>query len=161
MTDNQNAYSIRSWQLLANPTLRLIRRLNSGIVRFPCRALDLGRLDWYLSHPEFRFAPVWVEQTCWAVLATSVAARQLERDQVVIPVRGTAPGQKTVAAHFVSPVRGMLHDWRRLSVFGGAPVPLRSRASRRCRAWHLAIDEALRVARRWIDKTRRSLPLPR
>jgi hypothetical protein len=108
MCDPQNAYSVRSWHLLSEPRLRLSARVNTGIIGFRLRGFDPDLVEWFLARPQYRFAPVWVEQTCWALLAQPAACLLLDPAAVCIPVPGREPAALAVALHFVSPVRGLL-----------------------------------------------------
>ena len=91
MHDSQNAYSVRSWHLLRERRLRLAARVNSGVIAFRSRLFDLDLLEWFLGHPEYRFAPVWVEQTAWALLGQAAGCRLLDPAAVAFPVPGRAP----------------------------------------------------------------------
>jgi hypothetical protein len=108
MRDPQNAYSVRSWHLLREPRLRLAAHVNTGVVAFRTRCYDPDLVEWFLSRPEYRFAPVWVEQTCWALLGQAAGCRLLDPEAVGFPAPGREPPQRQVALHFVSPVRGLL-----------------------------------------------------
>jgi hypothetical protein len=112
MTDPQNAYSVRFWHLLREPRLRLAAHVNSGIVVVRKSCLDLDLLEWFLARPEHQFAPVWLEQTCWALLGQAAGCHLLDPAAVAIPVPGreTSDSQR-VALHFVSPVRALLHRY--------------------------------------------------
>jgi hypothetical protein len=111
MRDPQNAYSVRSWHLLREPRLRLAAHVNSGVFTFRMRCFDPDLVEWFLSRPEHRFAPVWVEQTCWALLARPAGCWLLDPQAVAIPAAGEEAGggrdRDRVALHFVSPVRGL------------------------------------------------------
>ena len=145
MSDRQNAYSIRSWHLLRYPGLRLPRRLNAGITAFRAAGFDLDLLEWYVSRPELQFAPVWMEQTAWGLLAGRVGCRLLDPDQVAIPVPGEPAPEGIVALHFVSPVRSLLAGYAgRSEVEVREPVAFRSAPARRCRAAGLAWTELRR-----------------
>ncbi|MBW8873580.1 MAG: hypothetical protein JF614_01335 [Acidobacteria bacterium] len=149
MSDRQNAYSIRSWHLLRYPGLRLPWRLNAGITAFRAAGFDLDLLEWYVSRPELQFAPVWMEQTAWGLLAGRVGCRLLDPDQVAIPVPGEPAPAGIVALHFVSPVRSLLAGYAVPSASEARqPVALRSAPARRCRAVDLAVTEA----RRWLAR---------
>lgn len=150
MTDRQNAYSLRSWHLLRYPRLRLPRRLNSGLIAFRAAGYDPDFLEWYLSRPELGFAPVWVEQTAWALLAGQVPCRLLDPRQVRIPLPGETPSAEaaesagTVALHFVSSVRSLLADYEDDSMAAGVPVAIRSLPAERCSALDIAATELRR-----------------
>ncbi|HEX4965335.1 MAG TPA: hypothetical protein VF173_31285 [Thermoanaerobaculia bacterium] len=149
MSDRQNAYALRSWHLVRHPGLRLPRRLNAGITFFRAAGFDLDLLEWYVSQPPFQFAPVWMEQTAWGLLAERVGCRLLDPAQVSIPAAGEEVPEETVALHFVSPVRSLLAGWlERPSSGETEPVALRSLPARRCRAADLALTEAGRVLAR-------------
>jgi hypothetical protein len=151
MTDRQNAYSVRSWHLLLRGRLRLPQRANTGVLVYRTEAWDPDLLEWYLARPEHRFAPVWVEQTAWALLGWRAGCRLIDPAQVAIPGPGWpdgAAGGETVALHFVGPVRSLLSRYESRTPEVGVPVEIRTRPAVRCRAFHLAVDEARRLARR-------------
>jgi hypothetical protein len=163
MADPQNAYSVRSWHLLREPRLRLAAHLNSGIIGFRLRHLDLDLIEWFLARPAHRFAPVWVEQTCWALLAQAAGCRLLDPAAIAIPVPGHEDiDRHRVALHFVSPVRGLFERYapmgaaaaRPAETGGGSagadapPVALRSIAARRLSAPAMAATELRRRLRR-------------
>ncbi len=157
MCDPQNAYSVRSWHLLPAPRRGPPARVNSGIIGFRTRWFDPDLVEWFLARPRYRFAPVWVEQTCWALLAQPAGCRLLDPAAVSIPVPGRAADPWQVALHFASPVRGLLADYRQRQAPAGAetalagpaePVEIRSFAARRLTAPALAATEVRRRLRR-------------
>jgi hypothetical protein len=154
MSDRQNAYSLRSWHLLGHPKLRLPRKINSGVLQFPTAAWDPDLLEWYLARPEFSFAPVWMEQTAWALLGGRTACQRFDPAQLAIPLRAPAatplPGE-LVAFHFVGPVRQLLPEWAdRASLSDGRlPIAIRRVPAGRCGVLGLAATEARRRLRRF------------
>ncbi|HEV3076772.1 MAG TPA: hypothetical protein VHB47_20290 [Thermoanaerobaculia bacterium] len=167
MCDPQNAYSVRSWHLLTEPRLRLAARVNTGIIGFRTRWFDPELLEWFLAQPRYRFAPVWVEQTCWALLAQPAGCRLLDPAAVSIPLPGRPAGPRQVALHFASPVRGLLADYRQRQEPAGAdpaaagpgePVELASFAAPRLTAPALAATEVRRRLRRLRSWLRRQPP---
>jgi hypothetical protein len=146
MSDRQNAYSLRSWQLLAAPRLALPCRVNSGVLRFRTRLFDPDLLEGYLARPEYGFAPVWREQTAWALLAGRTGCRLWDPRLLRFPDPEEMPGEEVVALHFVSPLRALfprhLEEARDRS--GEAPVPVGTIRARRLRPWDLAWTEARR-----------------
>jgi hypothetical protein len=150
MGDDQNSFSVRSWDLLRYPSLRLVARLNSGLFVVRRRAIDLDLAEWFFQQPGFRFAPVWVEQTCWALLAHRAGARLMAPQQVMIPRRGESD-DAAVALHFVSPVRDLLEshvDATEIDRLDGPAVTIESVASAGLTAAALAWTEARRLQRR-------------
>jgi len=148
MADRQNAYSVRSWHLLRHHRLCLPRHVNSGLIHFPIAAWDPGLLEWYLSRPEFAFAPVWVEQTAWALLGEKAGCRLFDPEQIRIPEAAERPSEErrteTVALHFVGPVRELLESWAGQAAAGDprTPVEIGRVAAGRCGVVDLAVTEA-------------------
>lgn len=149
MADSQNAYSLRSWHLLRHPRLRPPQRINTGIFTFDLAHFDLDFLEWYLARPEMRFAPVWVEQTAWALLAGRAGACWIDPAQAQIPRADGAFEGDPVALHFVSPVRGQLKLALATASDRGREeaAEIRFQAAPRCYPWHLAVTEARRRRR--------------
>jgi hypothetical protein len=152
MSDRQNAYSARSWHLLGHRRLRLPQRVNSGVVVYRTDAYDPDLLEGYLSRPELLFAPVWVEQTAWALLGWRSGCRLLDPSQVTFPDPGGQAGAEVAALHFVSPLRSLLPRYVALASAPGdgedSPIEIRTVPARRCRAVDLAATEA----RRWLKR---------
>jgi hypothetical protein len=144
MADHQNAYSVRSWHLLRHRRLRLPRHVNSGVIHFPTAAWDPDLLEWYLGRPEFGFAPVWAEQTAWALLGARIDCRLFDPQQIRIPDREMEDGEGIVALHFVGPVRSLLAEWAGRGFADGPPVPIGRVAAGRCGVLDLALTEARR-----------------
>ena len=161
MSDRQEAYSVRSWHLLLHRRLRLPRRVNSGLIAFRTRYFDPDLLEWYLGHPEFRFAPVWIEQTCWALLGAGAGCRLIDPALVALPNGPLRPGtaEGRVALHFVSSLRGLLPAYveKGDAEESTKPVELRTIQTRRCTPMHLAASE---LRRRWARHAAITTPVP-
>jgi len=149
MADTQNAYSLRSWHLVQDRRLRIPRCVNSGIILFRKALRDADFVEWFLAREAYRFAPPWVEQTCWALLGERAGCWLLDPTQVRIPLR---PGEEgAVALHFVRSIRELLPGYAR-SESGeevGSPAVLRSAPARRCGPLDLAASEGRRLLRRF------------
>jgi hypothetical protein len=146
MSDRQNAYSLRSWHLVAAPRLALPCRVNSGVLRFRARLFDPDLLEGYLARPEYAFAPVWREQTAWALLAGRAGCRLWDPRLLRFPDAAGMPGEEVVALHFVSPLRALFprHLTQARDRIGETPARVGTVATRRCRPWDLAWTEARR-----------------
>jgi hypothetical protein len=156
MTDPQNAYSVRFWHLLAERRLRLASNVNSGIVVFRRPAFDLDLLEWFLSRSVALFAPVWLEQTCWALLGQAAGCFLLDATAIAIPSADSVEADRhRVALHFVSPVRGLLAAYTagpaapRNGEAATAAVEVSRHPARRLSAMSLAATEVERRWRRW------------
>ena len=157
MFDPRQSYSVRSWHLLAEPRLRLVGHINTGIIAFRRRLFDLDLVEWFLSRPRYHFAPVWAEQTCWALLGHPVGCHLLDPEEVGIPVPGREPAARQVALHFVSPLRGLLaHFAGRCGerTVPEEPTELRSFPAPRLTAAALAATEIRRRLRRLRPRAR-------
>jgi hypothetical protein len=150
MADRQNAYSVRSWHLLKHRRLALPCRVNTGVLHFRTRSFDPDLLEWYLARPEFGFAPVWAEQTAWALLGQRAGCRLWDSRQIRLPEPGQEEPGEAVAIHFVSPLRSLLPRVleRTPDRTGEPPVPLETVPARRCHTSDLAWTEAGRWMRR-------------
>lgn len=142
--DRQSAYSIRPWQLFGRRSWRFPARLNTGLFTLQKSVIDFERLEPFLA--QWRgFAPVWIEQTCWALLAGTTATALLDPAQFRIhePRRGV--GEEVVALHFVSSVRGDLARVAKAhpSPSGAAAVAARLRPAKPL-GLATALHEALR-----------------
>ena len=149
MSDRQNAYSLRSWHLLAHPRLALPCRVNSGVFLFRARFYDPDLLEWYFARPEFAFAPVWSEQTAWALLGARAGCRLWDPRLVRLSEPSGGKSMDAVALHFVSPLRSLLPGYLKSAVdrTGEPPVAVGTVPARRCRPWDLAWTEAQRRLR--------------
>jgi hypothetical protein len=107
MEDSQQAYSARPWHLLSFPKLRLPNRANTGLFMLRQGIYDLDYIEWFLGRNELRCFPKWVEQTALAALAFSSRCRMWNPQQVLIAHHAMELRKGIVAAHFVSPIRGL------------------------------------------------------
>ena len=146
MSDVQNAYSIRSWHLLRHRRLRLPQKVNSRLIFYRTAKFDPDLLEWYLSRPEFQFAPPWAEQTAWALLGGAAGCALYDPDQIAIPEAGGALPADAVALHFVSPVRDRLAEAlpRVFERRAEPPVGIRSAPARILSTFALAATETRR-----------------
>ncbi len=150
MADGQNAYSVRSWQLLRHRRLALPERLNSGLFRFDCRSFDPDLLEWFAARPELHRTPPWIEQTAWALLAQRAGCWLYDPSQIAIPRAAEPLPTEAVALHFVNPVRSRLAEAvpHVLDRRGEPPVEIRSAPARPLSPLDLAATEARRALRR-------------
>lgn len=146
LRDTQNAYSVRSWQLLREPRLRLAGHVNTGILGLPRAAYDPDLLEWFLAHPDYQRTPVWVEQTAWALLGARTGCRFVDPARVRLPGERIELPEETVALHFVSPRRALLPAYAEIARDrrGEPPVALATVPAPLCRWWDLAATELRR-----------------
>jgi len=147
MSDHQNAYSLRSWQLLRHPRLGLPSRVNTGIFNFRTRCFDPDLLEWFLSRPEFGFTP-WVEQTAWALLGARAGCRLWHPRMIRMPSPSEESTREAVALHFITPLRGLLPRilQRAQDRTAEPPLMLETVPARPCLPWDLGWTE---LRRRW------------
>jgi hypothetical protein len=152
MADPQNAYSIRPSHLLLHRWLRLVARLNSGILVLPRSSWRIEDIERILGLSNLRPA-VWVEQTCWAALAQSAGCRLLDPRQFVIPGTVGPLAGDAIAFHFVSSVRHRLVECLSDSIGrnDGEAVHVRSVKADPLTPWELLATRALRRLRRIVS----------
>jgi hypothetical protein len=164
MSDPMQSYSVRSWHLLLEPRLRMPAHVCTGIIAYRRSCFDLDLVEWFLSRARYQFAPCWVEQTCWALLAQAAGCQLLDPEAVSIFVPGSQPSEGQVALHFVSPIRGLLEPfvasgaWRPPGSAPPEPIAVRSFAARHLRVPDLATTEVRRRFSRLAASVR---PRPR
>ena len=143
--DRQPAYSLRSWKLRRLGSSVLPRNLNSGLVRFPKSAFLPAALERFLE--TWRgFAPMWIEQTCWAVASAGRRPHLLDPLQARIFAPSEDPSPETVMLHFVSSVRSNLPagETRGFAV-GVVPARLREIPAPPLRSLDLLLAELRRL----------------
>jgi hypothetical protein len=146
MSDVQNAYSVRSWHLVRHRRLKLPCRVNTGLFGYRAERYDPELAEWFASRPEFRFAPVWEEQTLWALLGFAAGASLLDPSQFQLPEEHYELSGELVALHFVSPRRSFLPQVQALAPDrrGELPVQVESRPATRCTPLALLATELSR-----------------
>jgi len=147
--DRQSAYSVRSRQLLFGTKWDLPARVNTGYFTVPVDRADFAVAEEFVRRWR-GFAPPWIEQTCWALVAGIAATRIFDPAQMTIPVAGNRDYADAVAFHYVSSIRSQLTE--RLATApasqAGAPVELRSKPARKLSALGLFLDEIRRLTAR-------------
>ena len=110
MEDNQEAYSLRPWNLLGRNAVRVPRRVNTGLILARSSIIDLDFLEWLLGLqlPSFNRFPLWAEQTCWAALGQRAGCLIWDRTQVRVIQNSGCVDSSLVAGHFTSAVRSLL-----------------------------------------------------
>jgi hypothetical protein len=151
MKDHLQSYSIYPWHLERQRQLRLTANVNGGLLTFRRNCYDPELVEWFWSLPDLRAHNKWLEQTCWAMLASRVNACHWDPRQVRIIAGMRDLRTDLIAGHFVTPFR------RFLPRDGGARssrdvVRVNIVPARRCRPIALLRDELIRAAARWSSK---------
>ena len=147
MADVREAYSVLPWHLVGPNKLQLPSRVNSGLFLLRKRAHDLDFLEWCLGRVEFRQIMVWVEQTCWAALASRSECRLWDESRITVMHPGLG-FQGKVALHFTSRQRRFLAGAIRHvrdSPDHGDPIVVTTRAATACHPVTLAVSQARHV----------------
>jgi hypothetical protein len=110
MRDYQNAVIFRPWHLACDGKLQMPARLNSGLFYFRREFHDLEFLEGLLQRfqPLFLARHPWAEQTCWAALAMECGGRFWSEKQLCVVENEASISDDLIAAHLVTPVRGLL-----------------------------------------------------
>jgi hypothetical protein len=146
--DLQSAYSLRFWQLAGSRAFRFPQRVNTGLFTIAMQAIDFALVERFLAGWK-GFAPMWIEQTCWALTAGARGSggdcELLDETQFRIHRPAAQLDPELVALHFVSPVRG---DLARIAAqehpVHRAPVAVRAKSTRRLGAWRLLFESIAR-----------------
>jgi hypothetical protein len=155
LTDVEHNYSVRSWNLLASPRLRLGRRVNVGLIGMRPQFIDLDRIEWFLSVPRHRTKFYFLEQTIWSMLAMTCRARLISPRHIPIFTPGLAVDDHLVAAHFVAMHRDHLSRYTPLAREARDPLShVQTAAVRGCGPLRLALLETKRVCERSMKKIR-------
>lgn len=118
MQDSQQAFSLLPWDIKPFGSIEAIGKVNTGFITIWAENVDLNYIESILSNPRlsnstFQKRRQWVEQTCWAALATQLSSTYLlNSNQVSIAAENMgAVTSDLVATHFVSTYRGKLKSY--------------------------------------------------
>ena len=100
-----HAYSIRPWHLLDQRGLRVASGINTGLTLCDPHVFDLGFVNWFLSHLDWRVIPAWTEPTCWAAIALRASGHYVDPEQVTNLYPSAKVTELTLGAHFLSAYR--------------------------------------------------------
>lgn len=139
--DEQSAYAVGPGALLGAGSPNLPARINSGLFSIPRRRFELEPIERFLADWKGR-SPMWIEQTCWALLAGTGETRLLEPRQFRMHDPRAPFSSELVALHFVSSVRDDLPRVLQLHPIEKTMpvVETRLRPVRRLRAVSLVIE---------------------
>jgi hypothetical protein len=109
MQDLWDTYAMRYWELLNPFRMRIVQRLNAGVIVIDPGQIDLELLEWFLRRPRsWHFSHI--EQSYWAALSHRDGGRLLSPEQFNYPpagAEGLPPlARRPVAWHFIGPLRG-------------------------------------------------------
>jgi len=154
MRDYQNAFAFRPWHLALQWRFQMPVRLNCGLFYFQKRNHDLDFLEWLLSryHRLFAVRHHWVEQTCWGALAMRCGGRFWSEEQVFVAQNEASFTGHPIAAHLVTPVRGLLPKLLAWPETGRGPEAFVSEAMPRLGAFALGREQAGKLIRRVTGK---------
>lgn len=154
MQDFQNAFAFRPWHLM-QPQIKVPARLNCGLFFFRRDNYDLDFLEWLLGHyePLFDARYHWTEQTCWAALAWRCQGRFWKEKQVRVIRNEGSLTDDLVAAHFVTPVRGLLPLAAARTKCDCEPVAVATEAMPRLRALDLLKEQATQFVQRRMGRS--------
>jgi len=111
MSDRKESYSLKPLQIYKNQQFNLISKLNSGLYLYDVKNYDLELLDWFLSKLDINYLPIWVEQTCWALLASRTNTRMWDFNAILILKSQMDISYDLIAGHFTKPVRSLLSKY--------------------------------------------------
>ena len=153
MQDYQNAYAFRPWHLLMQRQFQMPARINSGLFFFQRRHFDLDFIEWLMVRNQsfFESRAQWVEQTCWSALGWRCGGHVWNENQIRVIRNESSLTEDLVAAHFVTPVRGLLPMAAARSRSDCAPVQIPTEPMQRLYASGLFKEQASRFLQRKIS----------
>ncbi|MCX6967515.1 MAG: hypothetical protein NTZ46_06995 [Verrucomicrobia bacterium] len=154
MQDYQNAYAFRPWHLAMQRQLEMPARINSGLFFFRRRHFDLDFIEWLMKRNEafFESRAQWVEQTSWSALGWRCGGRVWSEKQIRVMRDEASFAEELVAAHFVTPVRGLLPMAAARSREGCEPVQIPTEPMQRLHPLGLLQEQASQFWRRKIGR---------
>lgn len=160
MTDPNQAYAIRPWNIAPLGEMRLAASVNTGIIFFNSAAYDLDFIEWLWSRPwvqaSFRRTLCWAEQTSWAALAARVRCRLLSTSQFEVVTPLWRPQSTSIGAHFVTSYRSRLQEFVDVKPGGQSPLIVQTVPVRRCGILQLAAHQIARKSRRSYEDLMRA-----
>jgi len=150
MQDRLEGYSLRSWQMLMSPKVRLPSRANVGAVCFRREQYDIDWLEWFLAQPRHYGKPFVIEQTAWASMGKRVGCRKYDDEQVVV-MRSDKP-VPSVAGHFTGATRHLLGEFQLRSLAASGlepPVELRTIDGGNCSLKKMLMCELQQVVKKF------------
>jgi hypothetical protein len=155
MYDPREAYCLTPLQYLLTRGLRLVHRLNGGLLYFRRAAFDWDLVEWFLRHDEFRIHPYWKEQTAWSVLGAHTGCWMWSEEQVrVINTERDLAGERLAIAHFISSYRSLMDKVPEGVDSGAAPVRIECAPGEPCTFAKYMMDAAKRKTRGALRRLR-------
>jgi hypothetical protein len=116
MKDFKQAFALHPWHIKPLGPVKVRSHVNTGLIIARMPVLDLKFIESLLSKRRLRDVlqqrPYWVEQTCWAALATRLSTYLFDEAQVCLAtpqMDGVTADQ--VAIHFTTPSRKKLAEF--------------------------------------------------
>lgn len=156
MQDYQNAYALRPWHLALQSSFTLPVNLNSGLFLFRRRQYDLDFVEWLLGRYPAPFAArlFWVEQTCWAALAARSNGHFWSEQQIRVVQGESSLTDDLIAAHFVTPVRGLLPQAAARKHLDNTPVQISTQPMNQLHSLPFLKEQAVQFMQRKLGRLR-------
>jgi hypothetical protein len=118
MKDCQESYSAMPWQLTGPNKLKLISKVNSGIIFIHKKSYNLDFIEWLLRKKNIIPNSIFLrnpypraEQFCWAALGYNIGCRLFDPKQIVVMRPNTCFNDRTIAGHFVTDCRYRIKEF--------------------------------------------------
>jgi hypothetical protein len=108
--DAGTTYNITPADAVADLGIPLQPAVNTGIVLFDKRALDLRRCESLLAHPKVAQQSGWIEQTLYALVASEQAGVRYLPSTYLVSLAPRADLASLVARHYAGPSRQYLTE---------------------------------------------------
>jgi hypothetical protein len=106
--DPESTYNLTEATALQDFGIRLVPRVNTGILVYPRELPDLAAFERYLAHPDVARPTGYIEQTLYALHASELGAAEYLPDSYLIDLRPNLPHAGLTARHYAGPSRTLL-----------------------------------------------------
>lgn len=113
ITDLFHSYAVRPWNVFPFSKLRVMGRVNAGIISARNAEYDLDYLEWVLGRlrglTTWHNRSSWIEQTCWAAYGARYGGGLVSEEQIYFAVgEGLVVSDRALGIHFATSTRHRL-----------------------------------------------------
>lgn len=108
--DPESTYNITPEEAKREFGIRLVGRVNTGILIYPRELPNLAAFERYLAHPGVALPNGFIEQTLYALHASELGTVDYLPESYLIDLRDGLPYDGLTARHYAGPTRPLLTD---------------------------------------------------
>ena len=108
--DPVSTYNITEEKARAELGVDLAPRVNTGVMLFPRRSLELSRCEKFMAHPEVARSTGWIEQTLYALCASEQRRVAYLPESYLLSLQEGVDQASLVMRHYAGPSRPLLTE---------------------------------------------------